>query len=307
MALHGFRKKAETIDDSMSLVVGPAARSRLSARAQGIILAALIAIGSGGFGAVGYASAQSMADGEIEEAQPPEPASTAVAPVDVAPQPPSGVVTVPTTPVAPAQSAPAQSVSAQERPASADHATETQGDVGELQRMLHDGDVTELRTTYNGSYGASLLLSEQGLTYYAALIQQKSLWRVIKTQDRERAEAIYAEFVRQSERLADVEVRRAELNAEMADTDRQIALAQARAERLQADLDIAHQQQALFATRQKALREETAALDSQRRAAQDQLRESRRHARKLQREAEEGLPPRPHCHVSHNGAKRICK
>jgi hypothetical protein len=271
------------------------------------VLVALIASGSGWFGAVGYASAQSMADGEIGEAQSRAPASTVVAPVDAALELSPDAVSVPANAPAPAQTGPAQPVSANKQPASTDHTTENHGDVAELQRMLKDGDVTELRTTYNGSYGASLLLSEKGLTYYAALIQQKSLWRVIKTQDREHAEAIYAEFVRQSERLADVEVRRAELNAEMADTDRQIALAQARAERLQADLDIAHQQEALFAIRQKKLREETVALDSQRRAAQDQLRESRRHARMLQREAEQGLPPRPHCRVFRNRAKRLCR
>ena len=31
------------------------------------------------------------------------------------------------------------------------------GDVAELQQMIRDGKVRELRTTYNGSYGASLL------------------------------------------------------------------------------------------------------------------------------------------------------
>lgn len=292
MSLRDFRKKVETVDDSSDTVASVPGRARMSSRAQGIMLAVLMVIGGGGFGVVGYASAQSMADGEVQEAQPLEPASTAVAPVDAE---------------APAQTIVARPVSTQDPISSADHARENEGDVAELQQMLKDGDVTELRTTYNGSYGASLLLSAKGLRYYAALIQQKSFWRVIKTQDRARAEAIYTEFVRQSARLANVEVRRAELNAEMDDTDRQIALAQARAERLKADLDIAHEQQALVASRQKQLREETAALDSQRRAAQDQLRESRRHARMLQREAEQGLPPHSHCRVSHSEAKRLCR
>jgi hypothetical protein len=293
MALSGFRNKFGTVDDSRDSVKVLTGSSRLSSRAQGIMLAALIVIGGGSFGAIGYASAQSMADGEVEEAQPPEPASTAVAPLDV---------------VAPKKTTPAQPVSAREQLASGHDAMENQGgDIAELQQMMKEGDLTELRTTYNGSYGASLLLSRKGLTYYTALIQENSFWRVIKTQDKERAEATYAAFVRRSVQLADVEVRRTQLAAEMAETGRKIALAEARAKRLQADLDIAHQQQTLFATRQKRLRQETAALDSEKRAAQDQLRESRRYAHMLQHEAEQGLPLLTHCGASHKWAKRGCK
>ncbi|EEH27556.1 conserved hypothetical protein [Burkholderia pseudomallei Pakistan 9] len=44
-----------------------------------------------------------------------------------------------------------------------------------------------MRTTYNGSYGASLLLNIQEGTYFVALFQQKAFWRVIRTASEARA------------------------------------------------------------------------------------------------------------------------
>jgi hypothetical protein len=168
------------------------------------------------------------------------------------------------------------------------------GNVAELQRLMHGSDLTELRTSYNGTYGASLLLYGKELTYYVALFQQKNFWRVIKTQDEARAEMIYADFAKKSAQLADVELRGAKLAAQKTYTEHLIALSQARAERLQADLDVAHQQQALAADRQKQARSEAVALDAQKRAAQDQLRAVKRQVRELQREADLGLPRRAH-------------
>lgn len=292
MALRCFRKIIGPVNEARDLVVRVVPPLKMSSRAQGMMLALLIAVGVGGFGAVGYAGAQSVDDGGAEPVRSPESDSIASGPVDVA---------------APEQDSPRVPVLAQDQPSPANHATEIEGNVAELQRMLIGGDLTELRTTYNGSYGSSLLLSAKGRTYYIALVQQKSFWRVIKTSDKDRAEAIYAEFVRKSAQLADVEVRRAELASDMADTDRLIALAQARAERLQADIEVAHQQQQLFTSRQKKLREETAELDSQRRAAQDQLRKSRRHGRRLQREAEQGLPQQPQCRGPQDRVHRGCR
>ena len=54
---------------------------------------------------------------------------------------------------------------AQQQPAS--------GDIAELQQMIRDGKVRELRTTYNGSYGASLLYYPDEMLYYVAMFQQK--------------------------------------------------------------------------------------------------------------------------------------
>ncbi|NKJ50345.1 hypothetical protein CIC12_27210 [Burkholderia sp. SG-MS1] len=166
------------------------------------------------------------------------------------------------------------------------------GNVAELQQMIHGSELSELRTTYNGSYGASMLFYGKEMTYYIALFQQKNFWRVIKTQDAARADMIYKDFVRQTVQLSDVEIRRTQLEAQKAFTQRMIALSQDRASRLQADLDIARQQQSIVATQQEQKRAETTALAQQKLAAQDQLRAAQRQVRELQRQLESGLPSR---------------
>jgi hypothetical protein len=164
------------------------------------------------------------------------------------------------------------------------------GNVAELQQMIHSSDLTELRTTYNGSYGASLLFRGKDMTYYVALFQQKNFWRVIKTLDEARSEQIYRDFARQTAQLADVEIRRTKLEAQKANTDRLVALSQERANRLQADLNIAHEQQTIVNSQQQQTRAEAAVLAQQKAQAQEQLRATQRQVRDLQRQLESGLP-----------------
>ncbi|QQC64928.1 DUF2968 domain-containing protein [Paraburkholderia ginsengisoli] len=164
------------------------------------------------------------------------------------------------------------------------------GNVAELQQMIRGSDLSELRTTYNGSYGASMLFYGKEMTYYIALFQQKNFWRVIKTQDASRADMIYKDFVRQTVQLSDVEIRRTQLEAQKAFTQRMIALSQDRASRLQADLDVARQQQSIVATQQQQKQAEATALTQQKLAAQEQLRVAQRQVRELQRQLESGLP-----------------
>jgi hypothetical protein len=164
------------------------------------------------------------------------------------------------------------------------------GNVAELQQMMHGSELSELRTTYNGSYGASLLFYGKEMTWYVALFQQKNFWRVIKTSDEGRAEAIYRDFARQTVQLSDVEIRRTRLDAQKVFTERMVALSQDHANRLQADLNVARQQQAIVADQQKQNRDEAAALSTQKLAAQEQLRTAQRQVRDLQRQLESGLP-----------------
>ncbi|KWI59134.1 DUF2968 domain-containing protein [Burkholderia pseudomultivorans] len=168
-----------------------------------------------------------------------------------------------------------------------------QGNVAELAQMLRDGRIVEMRTTYNGSYGASLMFEPREMTYYVALFQDKQMWRVIKSQDKRRAEMVYANFVEQTVQLADVEIRRTELQAQKAFLERVIALQANRAQQLQADLNVAHSQQAEVAQRQKSAQEQAQALQVEKRAAQIQLRDLQQQVRQLERQAETGLPARP--------------
>ncbi|WP_434109652.1 DUF2968 domain-containing protein [Paraburkholderia caffeinilytica] len=204
----------------------------------------------------------------------------------------AGVVSQPgTTTALPANAVAGQNGQAQTSALTPDEAKQSAaGNVAELQQMIRGSDLSELRTTYNGSYGASLLFYGKEMTYYVALFQQKNFWRVIKTQDATRADMIYKDFVRQTLQLSDVEIRRTQLEAQKAFTERMIALSQDRANRLQADLDVAHQQQTIVANQQQQTRAEATALAQQKAAAQDQLRAAQRQVRELQRQLETGLP-----------------
>jgi hypothetical protein len=167
------------------------------------------------------------------------------------------------------------------------------GNVAELQQMIRDGKVKELRTTYNGSYGASMLFYPDEMTFYIALFQQKKFWRVMKTQVDSRAEALYADFAKNSAALADTEIRRTKLEAEKNFADRLIAVQQGRANRLQADLDVARAQQSQVADRQAEQQEAIRSLRAQQDAAQEQLRALQTKVQDLQRQSDIDMMPLP--------------
>src|SRR5258708_3235441 len=171
-----------------------------------------------------------------------------------------------------------------------DASNAAQGDVADLMQMIRDARLVGMGTTYNGSYGASLFFYPQEMTYYVALFQDRHFWRVIRSQDDTRAEAIYAGFAQQTSQLAEVELRRTQLQAQKAFLDRVIALSEDRAERLQADLDVARTQQARVNDHQRQVQGEAGALSVEKDRAQMQLRELQRQVQQLQRQTEAGLP-----------------
>ncbi|SMG16576.1 DUF2968 domain-containing protein [Paraburkholderia susongensis] len=164
------------------------------------------------------------------------------------------------------------------------------GDVAELMQLIHDANLNELRTTYNGNYGASLFFHPSRMTYYIALFQDKHFWRVIKSEDVERAEAIYANFAQQTTQLADVEIRRTRLQAQTAYLQGIIATSQEQAQRLQADLDVARTQQAKADDYQRQARGEALTLHAERDKAQAQLRQVQSEITQLRQQTEAGLP-----------------
>lgn len=147
-----------------------------------------------------------------------------------------------------------------------------------------------MRTTYNGGYGASLFFHAPSMTYYVALFQDKHFWRVIRTSDQSRAETIYSGFARQTSQLAEVEIRRAQLQAQKASIERVINESQARAQRLQADIEVARAQEAKVADYQRQTQDETLALRDEKEKAQAQLRQLQQQVLQLQHQAEAGLP-----------------
>jgi len=174
--------------------------------------------------------------------------------------------------------------------ANVDASGSVQGEVADLMQLIHDGGLTEMRTTYNGGYGASLFFHAQSMTYYVALFQDKHFWRVIRTSDQARAESIYTGFARQTAQLANVEIRRAQLQAQKASIERVIGESQARAQRLQADIEVARAQEAKVADYQRQTQDETLALRDEKDKAQAQLRQLQQQVLQLQRQAEAGLP-----------------
>lgn len=152
----------------------------------------------------------------------------------------------------------------------------------ELQRRMQARELAELRTTYNGAYGASLLFAQSDLMYYVTLFQQKDLWRVIKTTNEAHAERIYADFSRQTRSLSDLDLQRIRLEAQKERAERQVAEQESRLRGLRADLDLQRQQQAQVQARQKVARTETDTLDAERRAARARLDELQRQIRSLE-------------------------
>lgn len=158
------------------------------------------------------------------------------------------------------------------------------GTIQELRDRIKNKEVTELRTTYNGRYGASLLFYPQTMGYYVALFHEGQFWRVVKIADDKRAEALYADFARQTQVLADVEIRRIKLEAQKAMMERQLADSEARLNAVQNDLAIQRQQEQALAANQEAVRQQAGALETERTAANIRLTDLQGQIRSLEAE-----------------------
>ncbi len=105
--------------------------------------------------------------------------------------------------------------------------------IEEIQSLITAHALTELRTTYNGHYGASLLFNADKLSYYIAMFHEKQFWRIIKTDTYGDAEAVYAAFSQQTQRLAQVELDAIRLEAGQKYSAKLVAMNQQRLHELQ--------------------------------------------------------------------------
>lgn len=133
----------------------------------------------------------------------------------------------------------------------------------ELRSLIERRQVVELRTTYNGTYGASLLFKPEDLVYYVALFQQKDFWRVVQTLSEPKAEEIYRAFSQQSAELAHVEIQRIKLQAEFAQSERLLTVRNQELAVLRADQALRDQQAQQVAARQEEARQQASALSTQ--------------------------------------------
>ena len=236
---------------------------------RGLAIAAAVAVMAGGTACTSAV------------AQSPAVAPTAIAPSAAAAPVPALTATVGQTTATAATSTPAasNSIARAESPVSNGAGNST---VLDLQRRMQAHELSELRTTYNGAYGASLLFAQSDLTYYVTLFQQKDLWRVIKTTNEAAAERLYSDFAKQTRTMADLELQRIRLEAQKERSERQIAAQEEKLRGLKTDLDIQRQQQAQAQERQKVARSEADTLDVERRAARARVDELQRQIRALE-------------------------
>jgi hypothetical protein len=158
----------------------------------------------------------------------------------------------------------------------------SQGTIDELQQHMSAHDLTELRTTYNGSYGASLLFFPQQLTYYVTLFHDKDFWRVIRADQAEEAEKIYATFVEQSRKLAQVDIDAIRLEAGKQFTQHQLDVNRQRLEALRQDLARQQQQAQQVAQQQQQARQQAASLSGELSASSSELEAMQRKIQALE-------------------------
>ncbi|SAL71904.1 signal peptide protein [Caballeronia udeis] len=166
-----------------------------------------------------------------------------------------------------------------------------EGAAAQLAQSTAQGKITSLRSTTAGVYRAELSFFADGLTYYAALLQNGTYWRVIETSNRKRAEAVYTDFVARTINLSDAQRRQTELEAENAATQRSLVQAQLRIEQLRIDFDNAQAQQEEVSTRQAQVAAQVTQLESDNQDAQHKLVQVKRQLVALQDLSDAGLPP----------------
>jgi septin family protein len=158
------------------------------------------------------------------------------------------------------------------------------GTVAELQQLLAQKRLTELRTTYNGDYGTSLLLVNEGTTAYVALTYRKVLWRVYKFASVTPAEGAYDTLARQTRVWAEDDLRRAVVAGEKAQLEREAHAAEQRAATLGQEVRMMQAQRQKMREEQQTMRQETQALDVERRAYKAQIDSLQQQIRLLEKQ-----------------------
>jgi polyhydroxyalkanoate synthesis regulator phasin len=168
--------------------------------------------------------------------------------------------------------------------------------VAELQRLMNNRELTELRTTYNGNYGASLLFHADSMNYYVALFHEKEFWRVIRTDSVENAETLYVTFADQTKQLAQVYLDTVRLQAGKAYSEKLVALNERRLRGLQQEVEQQRQQSMQVSNAIQERKQQAVALSSDLRATNTQLETLDKQIKALQAQQinpELSLPPAP--------------
>lgn len=167
-------------------------------------------------------------------------------------------------------------------PGTAAPASAVGGSIDSLRRHMAAHELTELRTTYNGNYGASLLFHADKLSYYVVMFHNKDFWRVIKTDVTADAERLYHTFVEQTRMLAKVDIETAQLEANTAYAKHLVELNAQRLQSLRDDLERQRQQAQQVAQAQQQAQQEAATLKGDLRSTNEQLESLQRQIRLLE-------------------------
>lgn len=160
----------------------------------------------------------------------------------------------------------------------------TSGTVAELKQLLAQKRLAELRTTYNGDYGTSLLLVNEDTTAYVALSYRKELWRVYKFASVAPAEGAYETLAQQTRTWAEDDLRRTITAGQKAQLEREAQAAEQRAASLSQEVRIMQAQRQKMLAEQQTMRQETKALDIERRAYKAQIDSLQQQIRVLEKQ-----------------------
>jgi hypothetical protein len=168
--------------------------------------------------------------------------------------------------------------------------------VAGLQQLIDSHQLTELRTTYNATYGASLLFDSNKLGYYVALFHGKQFWRVIQTDSYENAETLYKNFSEQTQKLAQVDIDTIRLQAGNAYAERMIEVNRTHLQNLQQDASYQQQQARQVAAAQQQAQQQAVTLSADLHSSSSQLDAMKQRISELEQQQANPqlqLPPPP--------------
>ena len=153
--------------------------------------------------------------------------------------------------------------------------------VAELQSLIQNRQVSELRTTYNGTYSQPAVQAGRP-DLYVALFQQKDFWRVVKTQSDKQAGSHLLRLRRPVDGTGRGRYPAHPPAGEYAHNEELLASRNAQLSTLQADNTLRMQQEEQVAARQQQSRQEATALADQQKDVRQQLRDLQRQIDALQ-------------------------
>jgi hypothetical protein len=159
-----------------------------------------------------------------------------------------------------------------------------------FEALAAANELTTFRVYRCFAYTVGLFFHPSTLGFFVALHQNNVLWRALKANDLDAAGSAFHHMQDQATRLADGEMRLAQLAAQNAELARLIDESEAQAERLRVDLQRHAEQEQTVTGRQHQVRKEVAQLEAQRIAAQAQLNKAHRALHQLKVATSEGVP-----------------